>query len=395
MGLGFVAWVLAARLFAASEVGLASAVVSAITLCSQVALLGVGSAVIALYPQHRRDPALLLDTAFSVIAVSGLVAGGIFLILASSILHELRVVGASPAYALSFLTMSVFGALGVAYDQTSTVMRRGDQALVRGILSGLVTVIVIGVVAGVTVDAHSLAIFSAWVIGQVGACLLGVMQLRRSVSRYWYRPRADSVLTRRLLGIGLPNYALTMVERAPGPIMPIVVTELLSPVATAHWYAVWMMAWDVFIIHIQVGMTLFAEASHEPDMLAVTVRRAIRSALAIGACGALGMMLVARIALSFLGSAYAAAGTVPLRILVFAVLPTAFIQAYFAACRATRRLSEAVVTGLVSGLLSVGVAAFAGLTFGLTGMAVAWLAIQALTGLWAILRLRRLTAVHR
>ena len=54
MGLGFLFWLVAARLFAPSDVGLASGAVSAMMLITQLALFGVGSAVISLYPRARR-----------------------------------------------------------------------------------------------------------------------------------------------------------------------------------------------------------------------------------------------------------------------------------------------------------------------------------------------------
>src|SRR5215207_396021 len=44
MGFGFLSWLLAARLFAPQEVGLASGAVSAMILATQIALLGVSSA---------------------------------------------------------------------------------------------------------------------------------------------------------------------------------------------------------------------------------------------------------------------------------------------------------------------------------------------------------------
>ena len=56
MGLGFLFWLVAARLFAPADVGLASGVVSAMMLITQLALFGVGSAVISLYPARKERP---------------------------------------------------------------------------------------------------------------------------------------------------------------------------------------------------------------------------------------------------------------------------------------------------------------------------------------------------
>ena len=60
MALGFLFWLLAARLFPADKVGLTAGVVSAMMLCTQLALLGIGSAFIAYFPRHQLKPAALV-----------------------------------------------------------------------------------------------------------------------------------------------------------------------------------------------------------------------------------------------------------------------------------------------------------------------------------------------
>jgi len=388
LGLGFLAWVVAARLFDPTDVGLASAAVAAMMLCVQFSLFGVGSSIINLFPAQQDAPARLFDTAFSVVGVSALAAGAVFLVTAATMLDELRIVATDPAFAGVFVLLGVFGALGVLLDQISTVVRRGDEALRRNILAGLVTLVgVVGVAVGRSGSA-SLGILLAWLVGSVTAVALGWRQLAVAQIRYRYRPRIERSLGRRLVGLGFPNYLLTLAERAPGPVLAIVVTELLSPAANAYWYAVWMVAWVVFIVPIQVGLSLFAEASHHPESLARIVRHGMRSSLAMGISGAIVVTIAAEVVLQLLGHGYAAAGATPLRILVWAVVPATFIQAYFSTCRAIQRLGEAIGTAIVSGVVGVAAAAIGGLMAGLTGMAIAWLISQGLTAVWALWRLR-------
>jgi O-antigen/teichoic acid export membrane protein len=392
MGLGFVVWLVAARLFAPAEVGLASGTVSAMMLCVQLALFGAGAAVITLYPHHQRQPAELLDTAIGVVATASLIAGGCFLLLASGIFRELRVVAERPSYAVAFLAMCTFGALGVLLDQIGTVQRRGDQVLLRNLIFSIVTLgVLVGLPLAVGTDS-ALAILVSWVVGGAVGLGLGYAQLRRVQPDYRFRPRVRRNLAGQLVGIGLPNWALTLTERAPGAIMPIIVIELLSPEANATWYAVWMMAWVVYVIPIQIGLSLFAEASHQPEHLGRAVRQGLRLSMAIGAIGAAGAAIVGPFMLSFLGESYAAGGTTPLRILLLAVFPFAFIQAYFSACRSRRQLTEAILTGIVGGGIGVAAAAAAGVTYGLNGMATAWLVAQLITGAWALARLRLVLA---
>lgn len=395
MVLGFLFWLLAARRFPAREVGLTAGAISSIMFGVQVALLGIGSAFIARYPRRQRRPADLLDTAISIVMATSLLFALAFLLLASSLFTQLRVVATMPAYALLFLVMSLVGTLGVLFDQVSMAQGRGDQVLTRSVLNGVVTLLPIPLLPVVAGDGGSLELFAAWVAGGVGACALAFLQLRPVGGGYRYRPRVDRPITGELVRVGLPNHALTLAERAPGLILPIVVTELLSPTANAYWYTAWMMAWGVYVIPTSVGMALFAEAAHRPGQLATEARRAIRSSLVIGLLAGGALAVVAGPLLSLLGRAYAAAGVAPLRILLLGVVPLTLVQAYFSACRATGRLSEAVATGVVSGGGGIAATAAAGVLSGLTGMATCWVLVLAATGLWSGWRLGRIVRPER
>src|SRR5206468_23909 len=180
----------AARLFAPDAVGLAAAAVSAMMLATQVAQLGLGSAVISRLPAHRRRPGPLLDAAFSLTVIAGIAAAALLLLVAAGFSDELRVVASDPLYAVLFAGASLFGTLGILLDQTNTALRRGDQALVRGVVFGvgaLAGLIAIAVVAG---RGDARAIFAPWLLAGLAGAVIGVVQLRRS-SGYAPRPRLE------------------------------------------------------------------------------------------------------------------------------------------------------------------------------------------------------------
>lgn len=392
MALGFVFWVLAARLFAPESVGLAAGAIAAMMLCTQLGALGLGSAFITLFPRYQDRASVLLDTAITVVALGSLVAGAFFLFLSSVAFAELDVVAASVAFTGLFFAMCVLGTVNIVLDQVSMAVGQGAQVLSRNVLFGCVAAVSLVVLAATTDEASSLQLFSLWVAAGVGACLMGGVHLRRSLARYRFRPRVEGAVAARLIRVGLPNHALTLTERAPGLVLPIVVTELLSPAQNAFWYTIWMMAWVAYIIPISMGVALFAEVSHRPESLPAAVRSAARSALGLGSAAAAGLALFASFFLGIMGDEYAAQGSTPLRILLVGFLPLTFVQVYFAACRATRRLPEAVLVGAASGLAAVVSAALAARPYGLAGMAWAWVVTQYVVGAWALVRVRRLNA---
>jgi len=279
MGFGFLFWVVAAREFPRGQVGLAAGVVAAMMLCTQFAIGGVGSALITCYPQYRRRPSRLLDTSVTVVVLTALAAAGVFLIAASFGLRHLGVVAANPVYAIAFTLMTVFGTVAILLDQLSIALGRGDQVLVRGVAFGAVTVVGIALVPLVAHGPGSLAIFAPWAFAGAVNVAIGLVQLRRMLPEYRYRARVERATAKDLMRHGLPNYALTLAERAPGLLLPIVVIEVLTPADNATWYAVWMMAWVVYTIPISAGLSLFAEGSNRPEGLRKATGEAIRIAL--------------------------------------------------------------------------------------------------------------------
>ena len=390
LGSGFVFWLIAARLFDPHDVGLGAAVVSAMMLCSQLALLGAGSAVITQFREHAERPGALVNAALTLVAASAVVVGLIAVGL-SGFLSQLDVVADGPGYALLFVAATVTGTAGIVLDQTSTALRRGDQALVRGVVFGATAIATLCVLDATALEGWA-AIFAPWLSAGLLMVAVGAFQFRRSLPGYRMRPTRDRPLIRALVRIGIRNHLLTLAERAPQLLLPILVTELLSPGENAAWYVAWMTSWVVFIVPVQVGMTTFAEAAREPGRLAGIAWRGLRTSLAIGVPAAGAAALLAGPLLPLLGDSYADDGTAPLRVLVIAVIPLSFTYSYYAACRATGRLGQGTVAAWITAAVGVVAAGVAGAADGLTAMAAAWVVVQFAAALWFAWRLRVLVS---
>ncbi len=386
LAIGFLCWLVAARLFPASNVGVASATVSATTLVALFAVLGIGWSVIGQFPSQER-PGELLDTAISLVGIGSLVTCAAFLLVAALFLDDLRVIAVDPRFAVAFVLFAVTGTLGLILDQISTVMRRGDQAMTRNVVKGLVTLAIVPAALLATEADRSLAIVAAWSVGSVGMIIVGVWQFARGPMTYRFRPRIRLALARPLIELGIPNYILNIAERLPGSVLPIIVTEMISPADSAYWYGAWMMAWVVFFIPIQIGTTLYAEISNIRADVVRLARQALRLSLGLGGLTAVVAVAGATLALSILGPAYADAGETPLRIVVLAVVPMSVFETYYTICRVTGHLNEAVAVSVLNAIASLAAAVAVAQQHGLVGIATAWLAVQAVTGVWAGLRL--------
>jgi O-antigen/teichoic acid export membrane protein len=389
LGVGFLSWLVAARLYSTSQVGIAAAAISAMFLCTQVATMGVDLALIGLFPRYREKPDLLLDTAIGLGLLAALLAGLMFVGLSAVGLHSLRVLATSPFYVLLFLLLTLLGAAWWILDGAAIALRRSDQVLVRAIVAAATTLTGVAVFGMVGWRSAS-AILASWVAAAVAACSVSLLQLRRATGRRRPRPRLVGPLSRQLLSAALPNFAMTAADNAPGLVLPIVVAEVLSPRAAAVWYVVWMMSLAAYTIPIAFGLNLFAEAAGAPADIARHVRAALGTALSLGTAATVVLAALGPFVLPIIGSQYASGGATPLRVMALATVPMVVIKAYLATCRATGRMFEGTVVAAITGVaaVSVGVAAASG--SGLTGLAAAWLSIQIAEALLTGIRLRTL-----
>jgi O-antigen/teichoic acid export membrane protein len=180
MGLGFLFWLVAAHLAAPAVVGLAAGAVSAMMLCTQVAILGFGSAVIThLRHNHERLP-VLFNSALTLVGGASVGMSLAFILLAGALFRQLDVVARSPWFSVLFVLAGVFGTLGILLDQTATALLRGDQALVRNVAFGAVTLL--GLVAVVLLAPRVSAplVFAPWAVA--GALATSASWPRRSIS---------------------------------------------------------------------------------------------------------------------------------------------------------------------------------------------------------------------
>lgn len=392
---GFLFWLLAARVAEAREVGLAAGIVAAMMLATQLAVAGTGYSVILERPRHAGDLPRLLDGAFTLVVVTAVAAALTALLVLGLGSDQLGEVATDVVFALLFVAMVVLGTVTILLDHVSVALERGSHVVVRNVASGAVTALPLAAALLLDRSLGARELFLLWVVGGIVACLVGFLQVSRVLPRYRYRPRLAPPLAARLLRVGLPNHALTLVERTPNLLLPVIVTEVLSPEQNAYWYVSWMIAWAALYVPVSVGISLLAQVAQDVVVRAAGVRRGLRTGLGLAVPVALAVGLTGPWVLELMGRGYAAAGTAPLRILLVAVVPALVVQVYYSLCRSSGRLPEALAAGLIAGAVSVGACAVAAGEHGLVGTAWAFVGVQVLAAVWAGGRLASILRLER
>lgn len=368
---GFLFWVVAARAATARDVGLTAAAASAVMLCTQLAALGAGSAVILALGQGR-DTRSTLDTAFTVVVLAGLPMAVAYLLVATRADADTASAATAPLWPV-FVLAVVAGTLVIVLDQAHVALGRGAASAPRYASGGLATLAATGVLVWQVARPPVWALLACWAAGALVACAVGAAQLRRLVG-YAYRPTLHRGRFAGLLGMGIPNQVLTLTERVPGLLLPVLVAHLVSPETAAYWYPAWMMVWAAYSAPVLMGIVHFSEGVRDPHRLRRTTRVSIGWSLATGAVIAVVLAVAASPLLRLMGGAYSHQSATALRLLAVGLVGYAVLQGYNAVCRSQARYAEGIGFGSTLAVLLCAVP-LAVADRGVTAMAVAWLAV--------------------
>jgi len=371
-GLGAAYWALAARLFTPQAVGVAAAAISAMALIGQLATFGLGTILMGELAKHRAQARSLIISALVLCGLAGAALGVAFSLVAGGLVPELRILG-NPVVCALFAGGVAATAGGLVVDQAVLGLLRGDLQLVRnGIASGgkLAVLTVLGVGSGLVAAAGEV-LFATWVAGVALSLAVVVFALRSARGHPWHPIwRAFRNLGRQ----AVRHHLLNLTILAPGLLLPLVVTALLSAEANAYFYISYLIAGFAFAIPAALAASVYAATSVDVERLAHRVRLTLAVSAAAGLVANVGVALGGEMILSIFGVQYATNSRMLLQIFCLGIFAVAINSLYAAIIRVERRFlhgAALMAFGLVVELVFV----LVGATWGqLEGVGWGWLA---------------------
>ena len=402
---GYVYWVLAAHLFAASQVGLATALVSLMTVTAIVANLGTAPALVQRLPTRRTIEDWSVSVSASVLGGFGFgaVAGLVVLAGLGLFSHRLSIVQRDPVLALLFVLGTSFWAVSMVLDYTFIGERQSRSMSARGALFAIVKIPLV-VAPAIALGAASGAkiIFASWVVGCAISCVVGLaVMVPRLRPGFRLRLQGTAGELRAMSRLLAGNYLITLGNSLPLYLLPVIVVSRISTTANAYFYITWMVGGLFFMISSSVGSSLFAEGSADPERLGAAARASARFTAMLLVPAMLVALVAGRWILSLFGSAYADHGTELLWVLALAAIPDAITNIYGPVLRVRRRLRAAGLMTMGMALVALTGAWILAPSLGLVGIGAIWLTSQLLGSVWvawdagAITRVFRLSAARR
>ena len=373
---GYLYWIVAAHYYTPTAIGLAAALLAAMAIVADGANLGLQSSLLQTLPGRRskEEWSLTVTTAFLVGGGASALAGLGAAFVLPLVSHQFAALTGDWRYLTLFVAGSALTTLLVLFDHVSLAERAARNMFGRNAVFAVVKLPLLAIPAFVAVGA--LGVFGSWVGSMVITAVLGALVLRRL--RGGYRPRVRGLVahTRSLLSRMVGHHLVNVGGIAPLLLLPCFVTVRTSAADNAYFYSAWRVAGSLFMLAPAVGMSLFAEGSHDSS----EVRAKARSALVVIGAVVVPVSAIAVIGanpiLSLFGASYAHHGAGLLRVLTLAGPSDALNNIYVNLLRGP---APAPIRGRAEhrrGALALVLAWILLPPLGIMGAGVAWVAAQ-------------------
>jgi O-antigen/teichoic acid export membrane protein len=385
---GFAFWIVAARLYPTRSVGLATALIAAMTLVSMVSNLGGGAGLVQRLPTRHtaRDWSVTLNASLALCVVLSVVAAGVTLLLLPFVAHDLRVVRTSGAYALTLTAGIVLWTLSVNMDFLFVAERKVKFGFVRNATLSVLKLALVGVPV-LLWSATPLTLFGTWVVSTGFALLVAVQIARRRLSHHWMAViagvRAEvRTMVRSLVG----HHFINLGGSLPMYVLPLIVTARLGIVPNAWAYIGWMVGSFALVVSPTVSASLFAEGSHDRTTFAQQAQRSLGIITVLFIPVIVAVILLGHEILGVFGGQYARHSYGLVVVLALSAVPDAITNVYVVSLRVDCRLRAAAILNVGMALLAVILAWLLVHPLGVAGIAWAWLFAQSAGSVYAVTR---------
>ena len=332
--LGLVYWIIAARTYSPSVVGLNAAAISAMLLLSGIAQLNLSSALTRFVPDAGRATWRLVAGSYAISIVASAAAAAVFLAGLDLWAPRLGFLRSSVGFALWLIAATTVWSVFTLQDSVLTGLR---HAIWVPVDNTLYAVAKIGLLAIFATTFPRYGILASWTLGVLFSLVLinGLLAVRLIPAHAGLPARSRRPATARQIGrFVAADYLGGLFWLASSTLIPIAVTQRLGGSANAFFTLAWVMTMPLYLASANIGNSLVVSVVTDRERLADYSRRVFAQTARIVVPAALGVALAAPFILRLIGEEYARQATPVLRLLALSAIPNMISVLYLSVWRA-------------------------------------------------------------
>jgi O-antigen/teichoic acid export membrane protein len=379
--LGFFFWIIAARFYVESDVGIASTLISSMTLLSIASTLGFTVGLIRFLPQAKAEySSKIINSCFTVSGILALILASVFIIGLDIWSPPLRFLKNDVTIAVIFVLFTLAMTFTTLLNGIFISARKAEYVLFKNsMIFSVLKLVLLMILSGFALMLTYFNIYFSWGIATIIAVLISLLILVPRMNMT-YRPRIsiDRKSIDHMMRFSLGNYIAIFFGNAPILILPLMITNILGSDVTAYFYLTWMMASLLFIVTSAVGTSLLSEMSHEEMKYD---EKAIKAAKFIALLLVPGIILFLLFGDKFLllfGASYSDNASAALQIFAISALPHAVNGLFVTVKNAKKEVRYVILVNAIIALGTLVSSYFLMNFYGLYGIAIAWISIQSI-----------------
>jgi len=309
--LGFVYWIVAARLYSVEAVGIATALISAMNLIAALSKLGFDIGLVKFLPNGDRKIDMI-NSCLTITFVSSIVFSTIFVLGTEVWSPALGFLKKNAAlFALFVVFVTVTAMIQTQYN-VFVAFRKAEFSFAQNTTWFVLKLIFIVFLT----SFGAFGIFISWGAAVFFGLLLSLFFLTPKVcSGYLPIPSVEKRIVRNMFYFSFGNYIASIFSIAPQMLLPLLIVNVLGAEMTAYFFIAWSISNILFIISNAVSMSLFAEGSYNQNKLRKDTIKAIKFTFLLLIPAIIGVVLFSDKLLLLFGKAYSENAVDLLRIL--------------------------------------------------------------------------------
>jgi O-antigen/teichoic acid export membrane protein len=345
--LGFVFWIIVARLYTPEQVGLGSALIAVISLITGLSMLGLDVALVRYLPTSKQKNETI-NTVLTLTGIAALFISTVYLLGLSWWSPDLLFLKQDLWYALGFIGAMIVMTLVSVLDNVFVSYRAAHYTLAKGSAFAVMKLVLPFVLVGF----GAYGIFGSWVLAGFVSLIVGMTILIvrfRFPSTFSYH---KSIL-RDIFGYGFGNFVAGFIQGLPLLLLPLIILAKFGAATTAHYYIAMQIATVLFYIPQAVNASLFAEGSNAERQMGALVKKSIQFMALILVPAIVVFVLFGGLILSAFGKTYAAESITLLRILTLSAILVGINGIMVNVLRVRNRITTLIVTSCIGAVVTL------------------------------------------
>jgi len=374
-GLTFLFWIIAARLFDTTEIGLTTAILSVLGIFAIIAELGFGMGLIRFLPGAGDKENSLINTCFTLSSLFSSLLAIIFIIGLPIWGQSFIPLFSSPIFSFIFIVFSVILTVLPLLMNIFLGKRMTKFIVYCTSISGISRV---ALLLAIIFFAHSVfGLFFISFLSTFAGIFIGIsLFLPKVMPSFRLFPTIHSGLLRDIRNYSAINYVSRLIIQITPLILPLMVVNILGSEMNAYF----AMSWTIVAIAQVVPTSLFnsflAESVNEKKLNKKNFKKVLFLMLELLIPATILLIVLSSFILSIFGSTYSEQGTPLVRILALSIIPWGIIYLFITVERYKKSSLSIIYATLASAVLSIGLSYLLMLHWGLIGLGIGYLTGQ-------------------